>query len=235
MLPGAHSHPASQPEWLLFWILYWSALAFLFFRIIYWLCRVFTAVWAFSSGGERALLYVRCRGFSLQRLLSLWSTGFRHPDFSSRWRWLSSCGSWAVESRGLVGLQRVGSSWIRVATRVSCFGRRIPYHWATGKPSCFSFWLLSWTLHCLLLPLFELSINRIFLLYPLELAFFSSPVSGTHFFFLPKGRCGHQPPPRVSSASHQPPMESVPVTWLNWHLHDWGPLIHCNSLPKGIY
>ena len=49
---------------------------------------------------------------------------------------LSSCGSWALEYRqaqqlwcmGLVALQRVGSSWIRDQTRVSCFDKQVLYH-----------------------------------------------------------------------------------------------------------
>ena len=47
---------------------------------------------AFSSCGERGLLFVVVRGFSLRWLLLLWSTGSRHTGFSS-------CGSWALERR----------------------------------------------------------------------------------------------------------------------------------------
>ena len=44
-------------------------------------------------------------------------------------RRLSSC-----RDTGSVAPQHVGSSRIRDQTRVSCLGRRTPYHWATGKP-----------------------------------------------------------------------------------------------------
>ena len=33
------------------------------------------------------------------------------------------------------------SSQIRDGARVSCIGRRIPYHWASGKPCHLSFWI----------------------------------------------------------------------------------------------
>ena len=48
--------------------------------------------WAFSSCGERGLLFVWCVGFSLRWLLLLRSTGSRRMGFSS-------CGSWALERR----------------------------------------------------------------------------------------------------------------------------------------
>ena len=57
----------------------------LFYLFIYfWLCWVFVAARGLSlvvvSGGYSSL---RCAGFSLQQLLSLWSMGSRHVGFSS--------------------------------------------------------------------------------------------------------------------------------------------------------
>ena len=48
--------------------------------------------WAFSSCGERGLLFLWCAGFSLRWLLLLQSMGSRRAGFSS-------CGSWALEHR----------------------------------------------------------------------------------------------------------------------------------------
>ena len=62
---------------------------FIYLFIYFWLCWVFIAVRRLSpvavSGGYSSL---RCAGLSLQWLLLLWSTGYRHVGFSS-------CGAWA--------------------------------------------------------------------------------------------------------------------------------------------
>ena len=65
----------------------------LFILIFFWLCWVFVAARGLSlvaaSGGYSSL---RCAGFSLRWLLSLWSTGSRCTGFSS-------CGSQALDRR----------------------------------------------------------------------------------------------------------------------------------------
>ena len=76
-----------------------------------WLCWVFVAAWGLSlavaSGGYSAL---RCSGFSLLWLLSLWSLGPR----VRRLQWLQHVGS-AVSAQGL---QSIGS--LAVAHGLSC-------------------------------------------------------------------------------------------------------------------
>ena len=58
-------------------------------------------------------------------------------------------GSWALErslgrcdALGFVGLQHVQSSWIRDRTCVSCIGRRILFHGATGEALSLPFYSL---------------------------------------------------------------------------------------------
>ena len=62
---------------------------------------------------------LRCAGFSLRRLLVLWSSGSRVRGLQQ----LQLPGSITVVRTGLVAPRRVGSSWIRDRTRASCIGR----------------------------------------------------------------------------------------------------------------
>ena len=109
--------------------------------IYFWLRWVFIAVHGLSlvaaSGGYSSL---RCTGFSLQWLLSLWSTDSRHVGFIS-------CGTraqqlWLTGSRepaqqlwrtGLIAPWHVGSSQTRARTRVPCIGTRILNHCAARE------------------------------------------------------------------------------------------------------
>ena len=83
---------------------------------------------AFSSWGERGLLFVAVRGFLLRWLLLLQSTGSRHSGFSS----CGTAGS-VVVVHGLVAPRHVGSSRTRVHTHVPCIGRLILNHCATRE------------------------------------------------------------------------------------------------------
>ena len=57
--------------------------------IYFWLCWVFVAARGLSLVAEsRGYSLLQCTGFSLQWLLSLWSTGCRRVGFRS-------CGTWA--------------------------------------------------------------------------------------------------------------------------------------------
>ena len=76
---------------------------FLFFNrfIYFWLCWVFVAAHGLPLvAANRGYSSLRCTGFSLQWLLSLWSMGSRRVDFGSCGsqaleRRLSSCSTWA--------------------------------------------------------------------------------------------------------------------------------------------
>ena len=57
---------------------------YLFYLFYFWLCWVFVAVlWLSLVAESRGCSLLRCAGFSLRWLLSLWSTGCRCSGFSS--------------------------------------------------------------------------------------------------------------------------------------------------------
>ena len=107
----------------------------------FWLCWVIIAGQAFLwLQGEGATLQLRCTGFSLQGLLSLWSAGSGALGLQRLRRVVSTVaapGSRAQAQQllrtGLVAPRHVGSSWIRDGTCASCFGSQIPYHRATRE------------------------------------------------------------------------------------------------------
>ena len=102
---------------------------FICLHFFFWLRWVFVAVHGLSlvaaSVGYSSL---RCTGFSLWRLLLLWSMGSRRTGFSS-------CGVQAQElwHMGLVAPRHVGSSRTRAQTHVPCIGRYILNHCATRE------------------------------------------------------------------------------------------------------
>ena len=130
-------------SYLIFYInVYWLILGGFFGKFIYFIylflavlrlcCRAPT----FSSYGERGYSSLCCTGFSLQRLLLLWSTGSRHE--------------------GLVAPWHVGSSRTRDWTRVPCIGRRILKRCTTREVQGFflrSDFLgeIDWEKHCFIL------------------------------------------------------------------------------------
>ena len=65
--------------------------------------------------------------FSLQWLLSLWSTGSRTRRLQQLWH------------SGLVALQHVESPGTKDRTHVACIGRWNPYHWTTREVPTLSF------------------------------------------------------------------------------------------------
>ena len=67
-------------------------------------------------------------GFSVQRLLVLWSTGSRCTGFSSR-----RVQAHRLQHMGVVALWHVGSSWTRDQSLVPCIGRWILNLWATRE------------------------------------------------------------------------------------------------------
>ena len=112
-----------------------------FLFIYFWLHWVFIAACGLSlvaaSGGQSSL---RCRGFSLQCLLLLCSTGSRHVGFSScgtqaqqLWHEGSRAQAQQLWHTGLVAPQHVGSSRTRARTCVPCIGRWILNHYAIRK------------------------------------------------------------------------------------------------------
>ena len=112
-----------------------------FLFIYFWLHWVFIAACGLSlvaaSGGQSSL---RCRGFSLQCLLLLCSTGSRHVGFSScgtqaqqLWHEGSRAQAQQLWRTGLVAPQHVGSSRTRARTCVPCIGRWILNHYAIRK------------------------------------------------------------------------------------------------------
>ena len=116
-----------------------------FKKIYFWLHWVFVAVHrlplAAESGGYSSLW---CVGFSLQWLLLLWSSGFRHVGFSSCVTWAQQL--WLMGSRvqaqqlwhtGLVAPWQVGSSQTRAQTRVPCIGKQILNHCAPREALLF--------------------------------------------------------------------------------------------------
>ena len=85
--------------------------------------------WAFSSCGERGLLFVSVRG-----LLIVVASLFVDHGFQAR-AGFSSCGEWAQQLwyKGLVAPRHVGSSWTRDLTCVPCIGRWILNHCTTRE------------------------------------------------------------------------------------------------------
>ena len=87
-----------EPEFLSIFIYFFFKFLFIYlFLAMLGLC---CCARAFSSCGERGLLFVWCMGFSLWWLLLLQSMGSRCTGFSSCGSWaleqrLSSCGTWA--------------------------------------------------------------------------------------------------------------------------------------------
>ena len=89
------------------------------------LCRVFAAA--------RALLWLTPMGLSaaghcgppVPRPLLLWRQGWRAPRLQCPWLPGSRAQAQQSWRAGLVAAQRVGSSWVRDRTHVSCTGRRI--------------------------------------------------------------------------------------------------------------
>ena len=116
----ADNSPLSHPGSPIYIILFFN----------FWPCWVFTAVWTFFK-----LWYV---GFSLQRLLLLWSTGSKHLGFNSCSSWVQQLPSSGAQAQklwctGLLVLRHVESSQTSDWTDVSCIGRWILYHWATRE------------------------------------------------------------------------------------------------------
>ena len=92
----------------------------------FWLCWV--------SAAAQASLQLPCVGFSC-----CWAWALGCPGFStcSTWAqaWLLGSRAQAQQlwCRGSAAPWHVGSSRTRDQTRVSCIGRQILYHWATGE------------------------------------------------------------------------------------------------------
>ena len=91
---------------------------------LFWLCWVFVGSWAFRSlCGERELpsgwrcVASHCRGFSCCRARAPGCVGFSSGTTQAQ----------ELCHTGLVAPRRVGSSWTRDQTHVSCTGRRIPH------------------------------------------------------------------------------------------------------------
>ena len=98
---------------------------------------------AFSSCGERGLLFVAARGlFTVVASLVM-----EHGLQARRLQQLCLPGSRAQAQQlwrtGLVALQHVGSSWTRARTRVPCIGRKILNHCATREAPAKSSYLSS--------------------------------------------------------------------------------------------
>ena len=135
-----------------------SCLNILFFAALGLCCFA----WAFSSQGERELLFIAMRGLLTVVLLLSWSTGSRYTGVSSGYRILGSvvtmCGfqgtfelqeSWHTGSEvvtpgpgawaqrlwraGLVAAWQVEPSWSRDRTCVPCIGRQVLNHCATKE------------------------------------------------------------------------------------------------------
>ena len=135
-----------------------SSHVLIFYFLLLWVCCF---AWAFSSRGERELLFIALRGLLIVVLLLLWSTGSKHIGVSSGYRILGSVvtaqgsralelqelwhtgsgvatldpGAWAQWSwhAGLVAAWQVEPSWSRDRTCVPCIGRQILNHCATKE------------------------------------------------------------------------------------------------------
>ena len=120
---------------LIFWFL-------IFFHVILFIFKIYLFIYllaalgfcccarAFSSCGERGLLFIVVHELLIAVLLLLRSTGSRHAGFSS-------CGMRAQKLwlTGPVVPRHVGSSRTRARIRVPCIGRWILNHCATrGVP-----------------------------------------------------------------------------------------------------
>ena len=98
-----------------------------FIFIDFWLLRVFVAAHRLSLVAvSRGSFLLQCTGFPLQRLLLLWSTGFRECRLQSLWL------------MGLVALWHVESSQTSDQTHVLCLGRQILNHSTTGEVPAYS-------------------------------------------------------------------------------------------------
>ena len=79
-----------------------SSHVLIFYFLLLWVCCF---AWAFSSRGERELLFIALRGLLIVVLLLLWSTGSKHIGVSSGYRILGSVvtaqGSRALELQEL--------------------------------------------------------------------------------------------------------------------------------------
>ena len=108
-------------------LLRWSCFFFFFFLInlFFWLHWVFVAARAFSSCGERGLLFIAVRRLLIAVASLVAGTALGSRALEHR---LSSCGG-----TGLVAPRHVGSSQTRARTRVLCLGRRILNHCATRE------------------------------------------------------------------------------------------------------
>ena len=104
----ASSQAASQENTLFFFF------KILFLFIYFWLRWAFLAARRLSLvAASRGYSSLRCAGFSLRRLLLLWSMGSRRTGFSSCGsqaleRRLSSCGAWAQLLYGMWDLPEPG-------------------------------------------------------------------------------------------------------------------------------
>ena len=121
---------------LLYYYYYFFNFIYLFLAVLGLHC----CARAFSSCGERGLLFVAVHMFSLRWLLLLWRTGSRHAGFSScgmqaQQLWLAGSRAQAHQlwHMGLVAPWHVGSSGARARTRVPCIGRWILNHCATRE------------------------------------------------------------------------------------------------------
>lgn len=110
-----------MPRWLLFLI------KKIVLCIYFWLCWVYIAALAFSSGGEWGLLS-SCSARASHR------SGFSCCGAQALGSWASVAASVQAQQllfSGLAAPRHVGSSLSRDQTRVSCTGKQILYWWAT--------------------------------------------------------------------------------------------------------
>ena len=117
---------------MLFFKFLFITLFFFFFYNCYLFITLFDCAGSsllHKGSGKPGLLCSCVCGFSLQRLLLLWSTGSRCVGFSS-------C------SMGLAASSHVESFWARGWTHVPCIGRRILNHWTTKKVLYYCFLIL---------------------------------------------------------------------------------------------
>ena len=127
-----------------------------FFKLIYFIFNLFLAplglhccMWAFSSCGERGLLFIQVHGL----LIAVASLVLEH---GLQVHGLHSCGTWAqqlwlVDSRaqaqqlwhtGLAAPWHVGSTRTRARTHVPCIGRQIVNHCTTREAPRYLFELV---------------------------------------------------------------------------------------------
>ena len=94
-------------------LVFWMLTSFLNYLLIYWLCWVFAAMWAFSLAAVLRLLLLQGMG-SRAQVQHLWSMDW-------------------------VALQHVGSSRITNRTHISYTSKWILYHWVTREVQMLSF------------------------------------------------------------------------------------------------